>query len=304
MKSTVAKDNWASKTIVERSDIFDNIFEIDNREEDKLRTTRYCVNPGVDTLNFEPFFDFLRRNFKYFVFPKDKADSHDDAHFEAQKESDFKIKAENEGKYGELILFLLVEGLLDLPMISHKIAWKQSPSDEMKGSDGLFYGSFKGEKSLAIGEAKIKNQRSKAIKEALESTDRFHGGTGMERKNHELTVASTNLTDNLDQEQIKELSAKLTTPSDSYRTIHPMFVCYESAKISKAHQKEVTDAELKSEIKTEVSEYDVDNYIREKIEEDYSELKNHWVISMLMPVDDTEKFQERIQTKIYPYSSQ
>jgi hypothetical protein len=84
--------------------------------------------------------------------------------------------------------------------------------------------------------------------------------------------------------------------------IHPMFVCYESAAISNSQQSESVRDELKEEVEDRVTSYDVHQYIEEKIEEEYDNIQNHWVIGMLMPVDNTKQFQEMIQKKIYPYS--
>ncbi|EMA19190.1 HamA C-terminal domain-containing protein [Haloarcula argentinensis] len=302
--SQLPDDHWASKTVIQESELLEHIFEVDEKTSDNMKVSRYCVSPGVDTLDYTSFIDFLRKKFKYYVLSEEEVKQTEDAHYEAQTKSAYKLNAENEGIYGELILFAFVEALLDLPIASHKVAWTQNANDEVKGSDGLFYGYFDGEKSLAIGESKIKGQRSEAIKESLNSINRFYSPEGTQMRKHELTVASNNLPQDLNKEEIKELSKVLTSGPGEHRTIHPMFICYESAKLQNAQESNLTRSDLRDELIAEIKKHDVGEYIEEKIEENYPNVNKHWAIMMLMPVDDTTNLQETLKQQIYPYANQ
>ena len=302
--SSESDDDWTARTVIQKEDLLKHIFEVDKSKDGKVEISRYCILPAVDSIDYDSFIDFICSNFKYYVLSQEEVEEYEEAHLEAQRKSAYKLKAENEGLYGELILFTLVEGLLDMPIASHKVAWTQNPNDEVKGSDGLFYGEYNGEESLAIGESKIKGQRSEAVKDSLNSIDRFYTPEGKQKREHELTVAARNLPQGMSQEQVSKLSSIMTGSSGTKRTIHPIFVCYNSAKLQRVQERNITRDELKEELKQEISDYDISSYIQEKLEEDYPEIKRHWLIMMLLPVDDTSDLQESMKQEIYPYANQ
>ena len=302
--SSESDDDWTARTVIQKEDLLKHIFEVDKSKDGKVEISRYCILPAVDSIDYDSFIDFICSNFKYYVLSQEEVEEYEEADLEAQRKSAYKLKAENEGLYGELILFTLVEGLLDMPIASHKVAWTQNPNDEVKGSDGLFYGEYNGEESLAIGESKIKGQRSEAVKDSLNSIDRFYTPEGKQKREHELTVAARNLPQGMSQEQVSKLSSIMTGSSGTKRTIHPIFVCYNSAKLQRVQERNITRDELKEELKQEISDYDISSYIQEKLEEDYPEIKRHWLIMMLLPVDDTSDLQESMKQEIYPYANQ
>ena len=302
--SSESDDDWTARTVIQKEDLLKHIFEVDKSKDGKVEISRYCILPAVDSIDYDSFIDFICSNFKYYVLSQEEVEEYEEAHLEAQRKSAYKLKAENEGLYGELILFTLVEGLLDMPIASHKVAWTQNPNYEVKGSDGLFYGEYNGEESLAIGESKIKGQRSEAVKDSLNSIDRFYTPEGKQKREHELTVAARNLPQGMSQEQVSKLSSIMTGSSGTKRTIHPIFVCYNSAKLQRVQERNITRDELKEELKQEISDYDISSYIQEKLEEDYPEIKRHWLIMMLLPVDDTSDLQESMKQEIYPYANQ
>ena len=83
------------------------------------------------------------------------------------------------GKYGELLLFGLVESVLDCKMIAHKITNLTNYHDEVKGGDGIFMGNYmlpdgRIEIAYLIGESKVWKDYSGAKKDALESINRFY----------------------------------------------------------------------------------------------------------------------------------
>ena len=69
-----------------------------------------------------------------------------------------------DGKSGELLLYLLVEAVLKIPLIAHKIRYVgDNPNDQAKGSDGIFMGNYNDHTAFLFGEAKIHNERSVGI---------------------------------------------------------------------------------------------------------------------------------------------
>lgn len=57
-----------------------------------------------------------------------------------------------DGKYGELLLFVLVESVLGCKMIAHKLKSLTNVIDQIKGGDGVFLGNYDylGEKNQPI----------------------------------------------------------------------------------------------------------------------------------------------------------
>ena len=177
--SGVSVKSWSSFIVIEEDELLEQIFPVDEASDGKVEIKNYCVSLGGDTIDTAGFIEFISRKFPYFVFPEEEVEELSPiAYREAQARAGYQGDFITDGKYGELILFVLVEGLLEMPMISHKIAGKQNPSDEIKGSDGVFFGEYSGEESLGIGEAKFFSDKKGGLRDSLESTARFHGTEG------------------------------------------------------------------------------------------------------------------------------
>lgn len=88
------------------------------------------------------------------------------------------VDPRTDGKYGELILYLLVEGILEVPLVVHKIGQIYNPNDQVKGSDGLFVGNLGEDIGLLVGESKMKNKWSSCLQESIESIERFINNDG------------------------------------------------------------------------------------------------------------------------------
>jgi len=208
---------WSEHTVIEKSELLDNLSDAGEWREDKIKTSSFIVSPSYGTLDYDGFVSFLRNKFMFFALSKDEIQESERPHLEAQQLSDYRDDAKMDGKWGELILFTMVEGFLDIPMMSHKLGWKQNPTDQVKGSDGLFFGEYEGSPTLGIGEAKMYTDLDDGIEEALDSTDRFHGEDSQLRNQHELTVAMGNPSDNLSKEKIELLSSLFTGESQDYQ---------------------------------------------------------------------------------------
>lgn len=85
-----------------------------------------------------------------------------------------KKNPETDGKFGELLLFALVEGVLGCKMVAHKIRSLSNFKDQVKGGDGIFIGNYtivdgRSEPAYMIGESKVMARYSKALSDALDS---------------------------------------------------------------------------------------------------------------------------------------
>jgi hypothetical protein len=297
-------DPWAQKTAIDESDLLDYVFEVDSwdDESDQLRVDSYCVKPNFDTLNVDGFIQYLRNQFHLFAFPEEKRKDMSVPGIEAQEAAAPGSDPQTDGKLGELILFVLVEAVLDLPIVCHKLSLKQEPIQEVKGSDGLFFGTFRGVESLAIGEAKIVKRRSQAIASALDSTDRFHGKGGRAKKGHELNVAARTLSEDLTDEETEKILEAISPEPSPQRTIHPIFLGYQEDWLHEVQVEGDGPDDLQDSISERLKCMDIETTIKEKISDEYDDLEKRWVVFFLFPIEDVHQFKEELHQAIYPYS--
>lgn len=302
--SSGVSDVWSSFTVIEQEELLKYLYPPNEVQDEKIEVKNCCIALGGDTIDTDGFIEFLKDQFPLFVFPEEKVEEMDMPMYEAQRRAGMKSDFIRDGTYGELILFTLVDGLLDIPMVCHKLSLQANPLDEQKGSDGVFYGQYNGEETLGMGEAKFYSERTDAIRDALDSTSRFHGPDGDRMRRNELNVASQNLTQNLSKSRIEELAEILTNPSPDYRLIHPIFIGYESEELHELQTEPMEEEELEKRIFDFVEEErDVIEYIKEKVEEDYEDLQRHWLIFILLPVNNSDRFKKRMKEAIFPYST-
>lgn len=298
------EDSWSEHTVIEESELLEHLSDAGEWKEDKITASSFIASPSYGTLDYDSFVSFLEDKFMYFAMSEQEIAEYDRPHHEAQKLSDYKDDAKMDGKWGELILFTLVEGVLDIPMMSHKLGWKQNPTDQVKGSDGLFFGNYQGSPTLAVGEAKMYTSLEGGIEEALDSTDRFHGKDSKLRNEHELTVAMGNPSDNLSKEKIELLSSLFTSDSQDYQTLHPIFVGYEDKKIEKYQTKPVeSDQELVDHLQDHIEDTELLSKVTDSLEDEYSHLRKHWLTFFFLPLENKDRFVENVKAAIYPWST-
>ena len=210
------------------------------------------------------------------------------------------------GKYGELLLFALVEGVLNCKMIAHKITHLTNVNDEVKGSDGVFIGNYKGEDALLIGESKIMQSLSNAITDSLDSINRYHKEIeSAHNTSHEFLIARSDIHKYDDGTiDIDELFNRLDPRTDSYREqilVHPILLMYERAYIKKAIIKAKSSKELEDILVEELSKRikkkkEVLDLVKSHVED--KGLEHAFLDFFLLPVDDVSKFRKAMDAKI------
>ena len=295
--------SWKDRTSISEANLQDYLFEAGSWERQNLLVNAYSVKPNIDTLNTSGFIQFLRDRVTHFAFSETEREEMAVPGIEVQERSDYKKDPRKNGMLGELILFVLVEAVLDMPIVSHKLSLKQEPVQEVKGSDGLFFGEFRGKPSLAIGEAKMYSRRTGGITDALKSIDRFYGPSGGAKKKHELNVASKTLSEDLSREETERVIEAMSPGPSNDRTIHPVFVGHEEDWLHEVQVDSSEPAELRAEIQQEIRDLGLESQIIDKIKSDYRELEKHWVIFFMIPLEDVDRFRAELQEAIYPHSS-
>ncbi|MFP9060944.1 DUF1837 domain-containing protein [Natrialbaceae archaeon A-chndr2] len=302
------EDPWKAKTQIEKEEFLKQIFKCAEWEEGRLSISTYCVKPSHNVIETGPFIQYVGDRYPQFVFsqPEIKQMRNKGAwpFKEAQKRSDFPDDPSSDGKLGELILFLFVDAVLGIPMVSHKISWTQEPVQEVKGSDGLFYGKYEGRESLALGESKIHKRRHDSLRKSLDSINRFYDSGGSTKTDHELNVAANNLSSNLSKAQIQKLMDLFTGREKPYQQIHPIFAAYNENWMLDLQENAEDEEDLRNRIISKMEDSGVKEYLVNKLEEDeYQSLRKYQLIFFLLPLEDVDSFREELQNEIYPYKN-
>jgi len=119
----------------------------------------------------------------------------------------------NGAELGEILLYLFMECDLNAPKILSKMELKTNKNDYIKGADGVFLYSYnkEGHKifDLIIGEAKIENNISKAIIDAVDSIKEH-----LKQEDFEVDLVNENIfKEKFDLDEAEELK-KIIVPSN------------------------------------------------------------------------------------------
>ena len=195
-----------------------------------------------------------------------------------------------DGRYGELILYVLTEGILNVPLVVHKIAQSYSPNKQVEGSDGLFIGHHQEKFSLLVGESKMRNVFSVCLPDALNSINRFHGEA--DALKYEIKIARKHLSkdiEDLDHGALKQLydSLKPDKPEFAqFNLVHPILLVYKEKDINKIEsevEKALTELIGSTSASRETS-----------IKNQTSHLEQNHIDFFLIPVGDVSKFRTNI----------
>ncbi|WP_062058370.1 HamA C-terminal domain-containing protein [Aquimarina longa] len=198
----------------------------------------------------------------------------------------------SDGRYGELILFLFVEAILQTPMVVHKISQTYNNNDQVKGSDGLFIGNILDKPTLLIGESKMRNNFHVCVGDVLDSLNRYiNNPHSIDR---ELQVAKKHLSRDLNNLEVGDLDLiyqSLRTKQEEFKgygICYPAFLMYKEVNLKKLIAKSLPDIEevinkFINSVKTRRANY---------IEKTLPPIKGLTLEFFMMPVKDVNEFRE------------
>lgn len=218
---------------------------------------------------------------------------------------------QTDGKYGELLLFGLVESVLECKMVAHKIRTLTNFKDQVKGGDGIFLGEYevdgKIKQAYMIGESKVMGKSAKAIGEALSSLDRFHDpATAAEFYTAELIIAKDNLI--IDESADLDEMYKRLTPSESefhnQVLVHPVVIMYNAPNIEKFEKQSEDMENLEDLIKKELSAKKdaIIKTINSKVKT-YNNIQKVYLDFFIIPTNNVDSFRNAMYFEIHgvPY---
>ncbi|MBD8730979.1 MULTISPECIES: HamA C-terminal domain-containing protein [Pseudomonas] len=208
-----------------------------------------------------------------------------------------------DGKYGELILYLLVEAIFQTPMVCHKLTLLTNVNDQVKGGDGIFFGTRGDNLAILIGESKIYQSLSGAISSSLDSVDRFNQDHMASSFDHELFIARSNISKNFNLAQANALFKAFRPGTEEYQScnkIFPVLLIYDDAKIDKIEE-EATNRDHAEELISEwilAHSSEAIANIRGRLETQ-AELRKLFMEFFLIPMSSVEKFKKTLFKQIH-----
>lgn len=216
------------------------------------------------------------------------------------------IEPSKNGKYGELLLYALVESVLKCPMIAHKIP--TNFNDQVKGGDGIFIGKYECtpgvfKEAILIGESKIWQNFSSALDDSLDSLNRFHDSkTQGQFISQELIVARKGIATapNIDVEKLYKYLSPETEEYKSCVLVHPVFIMYETSKFDKIEFDAISSIEAEEFIKDYILSRHLEHVklIKDKCVA-FPELQKIYLDFFIIPVKNVKEFKEEMYYQIH-----
>ncbi|MCM0668013.1 Hachiman antiphage defense system protein HamA [Flavobacterium tyrosinilyticum] len=213
------------------------------------------------------------------------------------------------GKYGELLLFGLVESVLNCKMIAHKITNLTNYHDEVKGGDGIFMGNYtlpngEVERAYLIGESKIWKDYSGAKDDALKSINRFYDSKVQADFNTlEFFIAQKDIEKVVGNKvDIDELYDRLDPKSDLFKkqiAVHPILIMYETSGYDELMKKAQNSDELSKLIDSTI-QLKANNTLKSigKKVKTFPELEKVFLDFILIPTNSISNFNDTMDNLI------
>lgn len=263
--------------------IFDKIHEEKFGTSSSNYLRLFMLNTENKVFSYDELYDYILPNITKYVFSRKYLA---DAENNPQKRETLVLEAlsylrpvsnpedsGNGGELGEILLFLFLEQDLKAPKLFSKVELKTSPSDYVKGADGIhfkFRTTNAGKKimQIVIGEAKVKDDLKKGIDEAFKSIDEYITHNLQDRNLLDRHI----LEQFVDKEEAAEIKDYiLSIPRKKKETVFGIFIGYSikydgkndtideyEAKVSLKNIAQVLS--YRNHIISKINEYKVSNY--------------------------------------------
>lgn len=217
------------------------------------------------------------------------------------------IDPEKDGKYGELLLFALVESLLECKMIAHKVRSLSSMNDQVKGGDGVFLGKYESSPgkytdAVLIGESKIVNNFNYGLSDSLKSIYRVHDpNTSHLFREAEWVVALNHFIQG--DVDVDELYKRINPETEEYQNqnmVHPILIMYDSGEIRESENKCTSKEELEGHLSKALPAFQEEmlKSIGNQLEK-YPEIKAIHLHFFMLPFNDVSAFRKAMYARIH-----
>lgn len=298
VQSSVA---WGDHTVIEKKKLENYIFELDRSSDTHLELSNYEIEVDAHGMRKRAeFLNFLKDQTPNFIFSESKQEEilkNDGWPYDKARRKIGDISNKSDGFYSELLLYLIMEGFLDFPLVSHKMAVKEDYNTQVKGTDGLYIGTHNGDDVVGYGEAKFYQNKSNALTDAIDGVSEYHGIDGLNEREAEIDVARENISDDLETEQIEDILDEVLSMSRNLPIIHPILIAYEAGDYDKL-KSQCESREEALEIIWEFHEREKFLKLVSDRVEDTPDLHGIQMLVFFLRVDDTNRFKQDLESLI------
>ena len=298
--------NWEDLVDGKHSWISEHLKEHDPIQDGKVITRYYSVDFSGTQQETVALVDSIAESISHYVYDQKQLNEMNQKGITPfRKAVSFfgETNPDMDGKYGELLLYILTEAILQTPLICHKLSLLTNTNDQVKGGDGIFFGEYEDELSILIGESKIHQTHSSALVDAMGSLDRFHDNYSSDNLSHELFIARSNISENFEFDEIEALYKAFTPGTKEYKNCiktHPVLLVFESSKIKSIEEKAKNKAEAEELFDKWLTKRA--NKTKQAIEEqldNYPNLKAVYLDVFLLPLNNVSKFKNALYKAIH-----
>ncbi|WP_448103960.1 Hachiman antiphage defense system protein HamA [Pedobacter panaciterrae] len=300
-------EDWIQHIKIDRNAVSRQLNEHCFEIQDKLALRLYTLKPSGTRILVNGLCETLHNALAYYVYGESDIQKEGEMWAGLNAKSFFGQKQpQTDGKYGELLLFVLVESLLGCKMIAHKIKSLSNYADQIKGGDGIFIGNYRIKDLMypayLIGESKVTGSFGLALNEALTSINRFHDtSVRSDFLDNELIVAQEFI--KVTSVNLDELYDRLTPTSEAFKKqvlVHPILLMYNTSWFGKFEKVSSTPEELEQAIinKLKNQEGILMNKIVEKVNE-YPEIGKVYLDFFVLPCSSVDDFRNSMYQKIH-----
>jgi hypothetical protein len=304
-------EDWSKHIKIDRSQISNQLTQHFFNLSHKLALRFYTLKPSGTQILVNGVCEVLHDALAYYVYGDSDIEKKGEMWAGLNAKNFFGQKLpQTDGKYGELLLFVLVESVLGCKMIAHKIKSLSNYTDQVKGGDGIFIGDYKVKDTVnpayLIGESKVTKSFSDALTESLESINRFHDINNKAGfLDTELIVAQEFI--KVATVDIDELYDRLTPKSVLFKKqilVHPILLMYNTPWFDKLEKNSATPEELEQAIEKKLLGHDktLMDKITEKLK-GYPEVEKVYLDFFVLPCNSVDNFRNAMYQKIHgvPY---
>lgn len=247
---------------------------------------------------------------------KEAAESENDASMELVQAASETLKAISErkdgkksssGEIGELILFVLLEGVLGAPAVASKPYLKMNGQDQVKGCDGVHILYDGNDVVIYYGESKLSPDADYCVSDSAKSIKAYHANGG-KKKGRDLSVIAQNVDLNISGDHKEAIENELLyylnpvkrkKKERTYKEINACFLGFDHDSYKKLEA--VDKAERNQLLLEEITKGfpAILNKIDKSIDSDISDYNFHYFI---MPFDSVSDLQKLCEEYLKPFS--
>ncbi|EAB2685016.1 DUF1837 domain-containing protein [Salmonella enterica] len=300
------KIDWKKLVITDHSWIQSQLVERAPSVERKITSRLFTIPFSGVIQEANSFIESLADSIEHYVFDKTAIDiMRQKGQIPFRKAAQFfgDTNPIKDGKYGELLLYILSEAILNTPMVSHKITTLTNLNDQVKGGDGVFFGKYRDNISILIGESKIYKNFSGALDSAFDSLDRFSKNYSSGALSHELFIARKNISNNFDFETMELIYQAFTPGSEIYSECiktHPVLLMFEDSDIKEIENNALTKSEAENLFEKWLynKKEEIKIAIKNKLTK-YPDVKPCFLDFFLIPMSDVGNFKKSLYRSIH-----